>query len=227
MSKHKSVFAAIAAYARRPLVRNTLLALLALSLFQLADEGKVTWPGTLLGNLGGGLKEYATRPDAAWRQAADKIEELGAAREGQPLPEFQLVGRVVRVADGDTLTILDSNNNQHKIRLHGIDSPERNQAHGKAAGKALSRLVAGKDVGIVVLGKDRYDRTDGTVYLDDNNINLAMVESGYAWWYRYHAPDERLLEASEKRARVAKRGLWADPDPTPPWDWRRQQKYSR
>jgi len=227
MSKHNSAFAVIGTYARRPLVRNILIALLALSLFQLATKGKVTWPGAAVEKLGGSLREYANRPDAAWRRAAARIEELGAAREGQPVPEFGLVGRVVRVADGDTLTILDRNNNQHKIRLHGIDSPERDQAYGKAAGKALSGLVAGETVGIVVLGKDRYGRTDGTVYLDEKNVNLAMIESGYAWWYRYYAPEEHLLEASEKQARTAQRGLWSDPDPTPPWDWRRQQRYSR
>lgn len=207
--------------------RNLLIAVLAVSLYQYASTGQVSWPATVLDRITGTLGDYAGRPDASWRKATDKIEEMGAAREGQPTPEFGLTGRVVRVADGDTISILDKNNTQYKIRLHGIDTPERDQAYGKAAWHALSDLVAGRTVGIVVLGKDTYGRTDGTVYLDDANINLAMVAGGHAWWYRYYAPDNRLLEVTEQQARDAGKGLWANPDPMPPWDWRRQQRYSR
>lgn len=144
------------------------------------------------------------------------------------MPDFDLRGRVVRVADGDTLSILDANNTQYKIRLHGIDTPEREQAHGKAAWDALSRLVAGKNVGVVVLGKRQLwpHRWHG-FYLGDANINVAMVAAGHAWWYRYYAPEDRLLEITEREAREARRGLWARPDPVPPWEWRRQQRYSK
>ena len=227
MTDHNSAFGTFNTLLKRPVVRNTLFAVVALSLFQLASDGRVTWPATAVEKIGDSLSEYAGRPTAAWRRAADKIEELGAAREGQPTPEFGLVGRVVRVADGDTLSILGEGNVQYKIRLHGIDAPERDQAHGRAAWNTLSRLVAGQTVGVVVLGEDSYGRTDGTVYLGDKDINLAMIESGYAWWYRHYARNDRLLEATEQRAREAGRGLWADPEPIPPWDWRRQQRYSR
>lgn len=88
-------------------------------------------------------------------------------------------------------------------------------------------MVDGKAVGVVVLGKDSYGRTDGIVYLGETNINLAMVTAGHAWWYRYYAPDEHLLEAAEAAARRERLGLWATPDPIPPWDWRRQQKYGK
>ena len=207
--------------------RNLLIAVLAVSLLQYASTGQVSWPATVLDNITRTLGDYAGRSDASWRKATDKIEEMGAAREGQPTPEFGLTGRVVRVADGDTISRLDKNNTQYKIRLHGIDTPERDQAYGKAAWDALSDLVAGRTVGIVVLGKDTYGRTDGTVYLDDANINLAMVAGGHAWWYRYYAPNNRLLEVTEQQARDAGKGLWANPDPMPPWDWRRQQRYSK
>lgn len=207
--------------------RNLLIGVAVLSLFQYATSGTISWPGTLYRQLSATIGDYAGRPDASWRHAGDKLEELGAAREGRPVPEFGLRGRVVRVADGDTLSVLDSNNTQYKVRLHGIDTPERDQAHGKAAWQALSELVAGKTVGVVVLGKDSYGRTDGTVYLGDTDINLAMVAAGHAWWYRYYAPDNRLLEVTEREAREARRGLWASSDPVPPWEWRRQQRYSR
>ena len=207
--------------------RNVLYALLAISLFQYVTSGEVSWPSAVASKLGGTLREFANRPGASWREAAHKLEEIGAAREGQPVPDFGLTGRVVRVADGDTISVLDSNNTQHKVRLHGIDTPERNQPYGKKAWNALSAKVAGKNVGVVVLGKDSYGRTDGTVYLGNTNINRAMVAEGHAWWYRYYAREEHLLEAAEADARASNLGLWAETNPVAPWDWRRQQKYAR
>lgn len=207
--------------------RNLLYALVAVSLFQYLSDGTVSWPKTVADKVGDTLRNYASRPEASWREATEKLEELGAEREGSPLPEFGLTGRVVRVADGDTLSVLDRNNRQHKIRLHGIDTPEREQRYGKAAWDALADMVDGKTVNIVVLGEDSYGRTDGTIYLGDRNINIAMVAGGHAWWYRYYAPNDRLLAATEEQAREERRGLWAQPDPVPPWDWRRQQRYSK
>jgi endonuclease YncB( thermonuclease family) len=199
----------------------------AVSLFQYLSDGTVSWPKTVADKIGGTLSDYASRPEASWREATDKLEELGAEREGKPLPEFELTGRVVRVADGDTLSVLDSNNKQHKIRLHGIDTPEREQRYGKAAWDALADMVDGKTVNVVVLGEDSYGRTDGTIYLGERNINVAMVAGGHAWWYRYYAPHNRLLATTEEEAREQRRGLWAQPNPVPPWDWRRQQRYSK
>jgi endonuclease YncB( thermonuclease family) len=207
--------------------RNLLIGVAAVSLFQYLSTGAVSWPLTAYHKISAAVGSFADRPEAGWRRAADKLEEMGAAREGRPAPAPDLTGRVVRVADGDTISVLDRNNTQYKIRLHGIDTPEREQAHGRAAWDALSDLVAGRNVGVVVLGRDSYGRLDGIVFLDQTNINLAMVAAGHAWWYRHYAPDDRLLEATEREAREARRGLWARPDPIPPWDWRRQQRYSR
>ncbi len=212
---------------RRRLWRNLLFLLIALSLFQYFNDGKVSWPKNVAEKVSDNLRDYAGRPEASWREATEKLEELGSEREGNPLPDFGLTGRVVRVADGDTLSVLDRNNKQHKIRLHGIDTPERDQPYGRAAWDALDSMVDGKAVGVVVLGEDSYGRTDGTVYLGDRNINVAMVAGGHAWWYRYYAPHDRLLAATEEKARSEKRGLWAQPNPVPPWDWRREQKYSK
>jgi endonuclease YncB( thermonuclease family) len=211
---------------RRHLWRNILIALVAFTLFEYASTGQVNWPLTAAGRIQDALREYATRPGAGWREAADKLEELGSAREGRPIPAFGITGRVVRVADGDTLSVLDRSNTQHKIRLHGIDTPERDQRYGKRAWDALSEMVDGREVGVVVLGQDSYGRTDGTVYLGERNINLAMVAAGHAWWYRYYAPNDRPLQAAETAARDRQLGLWAEPDPVAPWDWRRQQKYA-
>mgnify|MGYP003380873995 CR=1 FL=1 len=207
--------------------RNVLFALVAVSLFQYISKGEVTWPAATAGKVRDTIEHYAARPEASWRKATTQLEELGKAKEGQPTPEFGITGRVVRVADGDTISVLDRNNTQYKIRMHGIDTPEREQRYGKAARDALLTMVDEKTVGVVVLGKDQYGRIDGTVYLGDSNINLAMVAGGHAWWYRHYAPDDRQLQVAEELARTNKQGLWAQSDPMPPWDWRRQQSYGK
>ena len=79
-------------------------------------------------------------------------------------------------------------------------------------------------MGVVVVTRDDYGRTVGTLYRDGVNINVAMVANGYAWWYQHFAPYERKLAESEQQARQQKLGLWADPHPVPPWDWRRGQR---
>lgn len=189
-----------------------------------AVKGTVEWPSRLFQQSTESVSEYATRPDAAWRKAADAATSLGAAREGRQPATFDLVGRVVRVTDGDTVSVLDSNNKQHKIRFFGIDSPERDQPHGLAARGILADMVDNRQVGVVIVDTDDYGRTVGTVYLEDLNINEAMVAGGHAWWYRYHAPHERHLEAAEREARAARRGLWAAAQPVAPWDWRRGRR---
>ena len=128
---------------------------------------------------------------------------------------------MVRVADGDAVSILDASNTQHKVRLFGIDTPEQHQPYGKEAKNALLDLVAQQNVGVVVVTRDSYGRVVGTVYHEGVNINNAMVASGYAWWYQHFAPYERKLAASEQQARRERRGLSAEPHPVPPWDWRR------
>ncbi len=203
----------------------TTLAVVAVlfSVYQYATTGTVSWPRDLLSSATDEVGDTVARDNAAWRKATDKVEELGAEREGQA-PTFDFTGRVVRVADGDTVSVLDGRGDQHKIRLFGIDSPERDQPHGTRAGKALADKVDGKQVGVVVVEKDDYGRTVGTIYLGDTNINAAQVDAGNAWWYRYHAPHERHLEVAEQRARSARRGLWQDDNPVPPWDWRRGRR---
>ena len=89
---------------------------------------------------------------------------------------------------------------------------------------ALAAMVAGRKVTLVYEGTDRYGRLVATVLLaDGTNVNLHMVEKGWAWWYRRYAPENKDMQAAQTRAQEARRGLWADDDPVAPWDWRRRQ----
>jgi endonuclease YncB( thermonuclease family) len=205
-------------------LRFILLLLLGITAAQYVTTGSVSWPGAFWRGASESVRETVSNPDAGWRHAADKLETLGAAREGDPVPDFDLSGRVVRVADGDTVSVLDKDNGQHKVRLFGIDTPEQDQPYGSSSRRALMQLVDNRTVGVVVVETDDYGRKVGTLYLEGTNINVAMVEGGHAWWYRYYAPHERRLAAAEAAAREQRLGLWAAPKPVPPWDWRKRRR---
>ncbi|MBN1279896.1 MAG: thermonuclease family protein [Chlorobiaceae bacterium] len=128
-------------------------------------------------------------------------------------------GRVIRVADGDTITILHNDNKQEKIRLYGIDAPEKSQPFGRKARKYTSSLVFGKQVLIRTMDRDRYGRNVAWVYVGEKNINAELVKAGYAWHYRKYSND-RQLQQLEEEARNARRGLWRDAKPVPPWKYR-------
>ena len=136
-----------------------------------------------------------------------------------------LTGRVVGVHDGDTLTLLDEQKHQIKVRLAEIDTPESAQPYGSRAKQALSDLVFGKVVLVDVQGKDRYGRTLGKISVGSTDVNAALVAAGAAWVYRQYSSDPDLLRL-ETEARAARRGLWALPEAqrTPPWEWRQQRK---
>lgn len=135
-----------------------------------------------------------------------------------------VLGRVVGVLDGDTITVLDAAKVEHRIRLYGIDAPESTQDYGAKAKLALSSLVFGKEVQVVVRAGDRYGRTVGQVYSGDTYANRVMVENGMAWWYEHDAPQDTDVKDAEQKAKEAKLGLWAAANPLPPWEWRRRQK---
>jgi micrococcal nuclease len=133
-------------------------------------------------------------------------------------------GKVVGVTDGDTITVLH-NVRDEKIRLNGIDCPEKAQAYGHKAKEAASALAFGKEVTIQTHDLDKYGRTIGDVILaNGKNLSQELVREGMCWWYRKYAPGNTVLEGLEAKAREAKRGLWADPNPIPPWEWRRMRK---
>ncbi|MCK5725461.1 MAG: thermonuclease family protein [Thiotrichaceae bacterium] len=147
----------------------------------------------------------------------------------------KLSGKVIKVVDGDSIVILDSNNKQHKIRLAGIDAPEYRQPFAKAAKKYLSRLIDRKAVCIDWYKQDIYKRKIGKVILKGADINFKMVNKGLAWHYKYYQKDQTKLDQktyteAEKNAQSATVGLWSEPDPIPPWRWRqgkRKKKISR
>lgn len=140
-----------------------------------------------------------------------------------------LQGRVVGISDGDTVTVLDDTNTQFKVRLLGIDAPEKNQAFGNASKRNLSDLVFNKRVFVEYKKQDKYGRTLGKIMVNGLDANLEQVKSGLSWHYRKYQmeqfDDDRILYAqAEEQARSAKRGLWVDADPIPPWDWRKARR---
>lgn len=137
-----------------------------------------------------------------------------------------LHGRVVRITDGDTITVLSKEKQQHKIRLAGIDTPERKQPFGHRAKESLSDMIFNKDVTVEWDKKDRWGRIIGKVLSGTEDVNLKQVEIGHAWWYRRYAheqstSDQELYKRAEDKAKHAGRGLWREPSPVPPWDWRK------
>jgi micrococcal nuclease len=134
-----------------------------------------------------------------------------------------LTGEVVGVSDGDTFTLLQGKE-QIKIRLYGIDCPERNQAFGNKAKTFLSSKIYRKWVEVIALDKDQYGRIVGDVKIDGVNINYELVKNGYAWWYRKYAPNDDSLRIFEETARVSHIGLWSDTNPIEPWGFRKNQK---
>lgn len=202
-------------------LRNVLLVLVTLSLFQAVTRGEVTWHREVLTRLREMAGTGTTRPSSGWGVAVKGLEATGARKEGNPRPGFDLEGRVTGILDGDSIIVLDGAGKEYSIRLFGIDAPERGQPHAATARRFLATRVARRSVGVVVQGRDRYGRWVGTVYLEDTNINLLMVQGGHAWWYRHYAPHDHLLEAAEAEARVRRAGLWSAASPVPPWQWRR------
>lgn len=131
-------------------------------------------------------------------------------------------GKVVAVHDGDTITVLHDKE-QIKVRFEGIDAPETKQDFGTKARQALSKKVFGKQVTVEWTEKDQYGRTLGKVILDKRWINNEMVQDGMAWHYKRYSKD-KTLSASEEKAKKAKKGLWSQPNPTPPWEFRKEDK---
>jgi len=132
-------------------------------------------------------------------------------------------GKVVSVLDGDTIKVLEAGNQETTVRLHQIDAPEKNQAFGQRSKQALSSLVFGKAVTVKVVTTDKYGRTVGTVFSDGLDTNLEQVRSGMAWVYRKYASDPNYFQA-EKSAKDTRMGLWAQPNPTPPWVFRHPER---
>jgi len=140
-------------------------------------------------------------------------------------------GRVVAVADGDTITILDLDKRQHKVRLNGIDAPEKKQPFGARSRQNLSRLIFDRNVRAECNKRDRYGREVCKVLDGSRDVGLEQIRAGLAWWYRAYAKEQspegqRAYEMAEQNARAGKAGLWADTKPVPPWEWRKNRSTS-
>ena len=176
-----------------------------------------------------------------WRGSVQRVMLILAATlavflsVGGVSDDAEIRGRVVKVADGDTITILStpgragsmnppsSAPTQHKIRLYGIDAPESHQAFGQKSKHHLSSLVFGKDVRVAYKSRDKYGRILGTVYVDGLDINLEMIRAGLAWHYK-RFDSTPAYAAAESEARQNRRGLWSDPNPIPPEQFRHRGK---
>jgi micrococcal nuclease len=134
--------------------------------------------------------------------------------------------KVVSISDGDTFTGLDSQNRQVKIRLHGIDAPEKAQAFGNVARKALGDLIEGKVVDVQQVDKDRYGRVVANVHVGGVHVNRELVAKGLAWRYVQYDKKGEFTEV-EQAAKTTRKGLWADAKPVPPWEWRKSEKERR
>ena len=128
--------------------------------------------------------------------------------------------KVVSISDGDTFTAINKDNLQLKIRIFGIDAPEKKQAYGNKSKEFLSSLIFGKSISIDVQSKDGYGRYLAYVYSPEGkDVSLLMIHEGMAWHFTKYDNNE-VYEAAQAGAKKAKRGLWADPSPIAPWDFR-------
>ena len=151
---------------------------------------------------------------------------LGALLSAAGAAAQVLEGEVTGIADGDTLTVLVDGRRELRVRLAWIDAPETGrgqkrpgQPFGQAAKRSLSEICYRQRARVQAIDQDRYGRTVGRVFCAGRDANLEQVRRGYAWAYRRYDPPREFLEA-EREARAARRGLWADPGASPPWEWR-------
>lgn len=140
-----------------------------------------------------------------------------------------ITGRVVSVHDGDTLTLLDASNVQHKVRLSGIDAPELGQPFGEVSRQNLARIAFKRDAHAACPKRDRYGRAVCRVLVDGRDVSLEQIRDGMAWHFkRYEGeqpPEERTrYGATELAARAQRSGLWQDPNAVEPWVWRKQKQ---
>jgi endonuclease YncB( thermonuclease family) len=154
----------------------------------------------------------------------DRAEVVAVADAACASPSC-IVGRVVGVTDGDTVTLLTVAHSRLRVRLTEIDTPERGQPGGARARQVLADKVFNEIVNVTVYGNDRYGRTLGRVWLGARDINRELVREGYAWAYRQYLTDTSLLE-DERLARAEMLGLWSSRDSVPPWNWRRGARSS-
>lgn len=142
-----------------------------------------------------------------------------------PASAETIIGRVINIADGDTLILVDTQQQQHKISLAGIDAPELNQAFGQQALSSLSAIALNQPATAHCKPLERFPHLICTLSIGGRDIGLTQIQSGMAWWYRQNAAALSVQTQSDYRqaefdAKIHRRGLWNNQNPTPPWDWR-------
>lgn len=142
------------------------------------------------------------------------------------VPAETLTGRIIGVSDGDTITLLDSERVSHKIRVAGIDAPEKQQPFGVKAKTSLSGLAYNRTAEAECRKIDRYRRKVCVVFVSGKDVGLEQIKAGMAWWYQQYAKEqtrqERIdYERAESLAMQHRYGLWNSKNPMPPWEWRR------
>ena len=135
-------------------------------------------------------------------------------------------GRVVAVADGDTLTIEDGARLRHKIRLSDIDAPEKQQPFGQRSRQSLADMCVGKEAVVAARGQDRYGRTLARAYCGNVDASAEQVRRGMAWVFDKYVTD-RSLYFIQDEAKAARRGMWLDSSPMPPWEFRAEERIAR
>lgn len=143
----------------------------------------------------------------------------------------QLQGKVNKVTDGDTVNVLTSDNQTHKIRLSGIDAPEKSQGFGNKSKQALADEVYGKTVTVEFNKRDKYQRIVGKVIFNGKDVNLNQIKRGLAWHYKKYegeqdVEDRSIYANAEYLAQRDRVGLWAENNPVAPWDFRKQKRQS-
>jgi micrococcal nuclease len=171
------------------------------------------------------------RADGYWRVARPMlcgVCVMCAAALGAPVarPEV-LIGKVVSVVDAETISVRVGTE-QYRIHVHGIACPQGSQPFGARAKQLMGDLAFYKTVQVEVRARDRYGRTLGRVRLPDGkDLGAEMVRAGVAWCYEGTAPGAQAYSRLQSEARKAKRGLWSDPNPVPPWEWRAKEREKR
>ena len=162
-------------------------------------------------------------PPASLHRIAIALGLAIAATLSGCLPRDSFEGRCVKVYDGDTIEVMSGGLNSHRIRLHAIDAPERGQPFSNVARKRTRELVEGKRVRVEVRDRDQYDRLVARIYVDGSDLSEQLISEGLAWHYTRYS-SEIALGKAQREARKAHRGLWQDPDPEPPWEFRRKRR---
>jgi len=143
------------------------------------------------------------------------------AHQQSPLNTPNQNGKVVKIIDGDTFDILTKEKKTLRVRMNGIDCPERKQDFYQSAKNALSGYIFNKEVKLSITGYDRNKRAIAMVYHNGDNINLAMIRSGFAWHFKKYSTDTSFAKA-EQQARLARKGLWSMDHPVAPWEFRKK-----